>query len=130
MNAFDLSHALSCSDPARLDPERERPLYILNKPITEEALCDWIGMAVAGERLQYHQGLLLVDRSNAHSILSSKERQRINAVARRAWRACELGLVHLVSQRLEPFVFRYIAIRSLMTLKKSQIREQLRTLAH
>ena len=130
MNAFDVSHVLSCSDPGRLDPEMERPLYIVNKPITEEALCDWIATAVTGERLQYHQGLLLLDRSLANSSLPSKERQRINAVARRAWRACELGLVHLVSQRLEPFVFRYIAIRSRMIPSKSQIREQLRTLAH
>lgn len=130
MNAFDVSHVLSCSDPGRLDPEMERPLYVLSKPVTEEALCDWIATAVAGERLQYHQGLLLLDRSHANSSFPSKERQRINAVAHRAWRACELGLVHLVSQRLEPFVFRYIAIRSRMTPKKSQIREQLRTLAH
>jgi hypothetical protein len=71
--------------------------------------------SLPGERIQYHQGLLLVDRSEATSPYPPRERQRIHAVAKRAWHACELGLVHLVSQRVEPFVFRYLAERARMT---------------
>ncbi len=130
MNAFDLNHVLSRTTPGLLAADLERPLMVPSKPLTEGALCDWIASSVAGERIQYHQGLLLVDRSDANSTFPAKERQRIHALARRAWRACELGLVHLVSQRIEPFVFAYIAVRSLLPSKPTQIRGQLRSTAH
>ena len=130
MNAFDPTFALSQSEPGLRTATRERPLFVPPKPLTEATLCDWIANAVPGERLQYHQGLLLLDRSDANSPYPPKERQRIHAVAKRAWRACELGLVHLVSQRIEPFVFRYIAVRARMTPDVAQVRKQLRSTAH
>jgi len=130
MNAFDPTSVLSQSEPSLRTATRERPLYVPATPLTEAALCDWIANSVRGERLQYHQGLLLVDRSEATSPFPSKERQRIHAVAKRAWNACELGLVHLVSQRIEPFVFRYIAVRARMTPDAAQVRKQLRSTAH
>ena len=95
MNAFDSPRVLSQCEPNVLAANRERPLYLPATPLTEAALCDWIAQALPGERLQYHEGLLLVDRSEANSPYPPKERQRIDAVAKRAWRACELGLVHL-----------------------------------
>jgi hypothetical protein len=131
MNAFDSPRVLlSPSEPNVLAANRERPLYLPATPLTEAALCDWIATSVPGERLQYHQGLLLVDRSEATSPFPSRERQRIHAVAKRAWNACELGLVHLVSQRVEFFVFRYIAVRARMTPDAAQVRKQLRSTAH
>jgi hypothetical protein len=130
MNAFDPTFVLSQSEPNGLAANFERPLYVPATPLTEATLCDWIATSLAGERIQYHQGLLLVDRSDANSPYPSKERQRIHAVAKRAWHACELGLVHLVSQRVEPFVFRYIAVRARMTPNASQVRKQLLTTAH
>lgn len=130
MNAFDLNHVLSGTTPGLLVADKERPLYVPNKPLTEGTLSDWIATSVAGERIQYHQGLLLVDRSDANSTFPTKDRQRIHALAKRAWHACELGLIHLVSQRIEPFVFRYIAVRSLTTSKSALVRAQLRTTAH
>ena len=130
MNAFDSTGVLSRFEPDPLAANFKRPLYVPAKPLTESALCDWIATAMAGERLQYHQGLLLVDRSDANSPYTTRERQRIHAVAKRAWRACELGLIHLVSQRIEPFVFRYITVRALMSPNASQVRKQLRTTAH
>lgn len=130
MNAFDPTSVLSQSEPNFLAADCERPVLIPNTPLTEAALCDWIAQALPGERLQYHEGLLLMDRSPATSPYPSRERLRIDAVAKRAWRACELGLVHLVSQRVEPFVFRYLAVRARMTPDASQVRKQLRTTAH
>jgi hypothetical protein len=130
MNAFDPTSVLSQSEPNLLATDRARPLCVPATPLTEAALCDWIAQALPGERLQYHQGLLLLDRSDANSPYPSKDRQRIDAVAKRAWRACELGLVHLVSERVEPFVFRYLVIRARMTPDASQVRKQLRTTAH
>jgi len=110
--------------------EFETPLYVPTTPLTDSTLCDWIATALPGERLQYHQGLLLLDRSATTSPYPPKERQRIHAVAKRAWLACELGLVHLVSQRVDPFVFRYLAVRTRMTPKAADVRLQLRTPAH
>lgn len=130
MNVFDLTPFLPENVPNLLAANRERPLYVPAQPLTEAALCDWIAQALPGERMQYHQGLLLMDRSPTTSPYPPKERQRIHAVAKRAWHACELGLVHLVSQRIEPFIFRYIAERARMTPDASQVRRQLHTPAH
>lgn len=130
MNAFDLTPVLTRTDPGFVLADIDRPLYVPTKPLTEGALCDWIATSVAGERIQYHRGLLLVDRSDANSTLPVKERKRVHALAKRAWTACELGLVHLVSRRIAPFVFAYIAVRSLMAPTATQIREQLRSTTH
>ncbi|QKS28164.1 MAG: hypothetical protein HT579_03950 [Candidatus Accumulibacter similis] len=117
-------------EPCLPAAELEAPLYVPAIPLTDSTLCDWIATALPGERLQYHQGLLLLDRSATTSPYPPKERQRIHAVAKRAWLACELDLVHLVSQRVDPFVFRYLAVRTRMTPKASDVRLQLRTPAH
>ena len=130
MNAFDPTCVLSQCEPNVLAANRERPLYLPATPLTEAVLCAWIAQALPGERLQYHQGLLLVDRSEANSPYPPTERQRIHAVAKRAWHPCDGGLVHLVSQRVEPFVFRYIAVRARMAPNASQARKQLLTTAH
>lgn len=130
MNAFDLNSGLLRTAMGVLVANPESPLFVPDKPLTEAALCDWIATSTAGARIQYHQGLLLLDRSGTDSRYTTKERQRIHALAKRAWRACELGLVHLVSQRVEPFIFNYIAVRSLTTSKPTLIREQLRTSLH
>lgn len=124
MNAFDLKPVLLDHHPSIFAVETDPPLYVPAKPLTEKALCDWIGSASAGERIQYHQGLLLVDRSASQSTYPVKEQKRIRAVAERAWRACELGLVHLVSRRIAPFVFAYIAVRSLRQPTALRLREQ------
>jgi len=130
MNAFDPPCVLSQREPSLLAAARARPLYLPTKPLTEATLCDWIAQALPGERIQYHQGLLLMDRSPTTSPYPPKERQRIDAVAKRVWRACELGLVHLVSQRVAPFEFAYIAERARMTPSASEVRKQLSTPAH
>jgi hypothetical protein len=124
MNAFDLKPVLPDHHPGIFAVETNPPLYIPAKPLTEKALCDWIGSATAGERIQYHHGLLLVDRSASQSTYPVKEQKRIRSVAERAWRACELGLVHLVSRRIAPYVFAYIAVRSLRTPTAPRLREQ------
>ena len=130
MNAFDPTYALTQAAAGLVTTALARPIFVPAKPLTETALCDWIAASASGERIQYHQGLLLRDRSDVGSPYAARERQRIQAVAKRAWLACELGLVHLVSQRVEPFVFNYIAVRSLMTSKAAQVRKQQRADAH
>ncbi len=111
---------------ANENPQGQRPLYIPSSPPSEANLCDWIASASVGHCIQYHEGLLLRDRSEASSALSTKERARIHSLARRAWIACELGLVHLFSQKIGDDSYRYLAMRSSSPLKPPEIRTQLR----
>jgi hypothetical protein len=47
-------------------------------------------------------------------------------MARRAWIACELGLVHLFSQKVGEGHYRYLAVRAATPLAPPQIRTRLR----
>ena len=100
--------------------------HVPPEPLTEAGLCDWIASALVGQSIQYHEGLLLLDRSAVASDLSTKERTRVHSVARRAWIACELGLVHLFSVKVGDSHYRYLAIRSGSSLKPPEIRSRLR----
>ena len=103
-----------------------QPVYIPIEKLSETNLCDWVASALVGHCIQYHEGLLLRDRSEISSDLSTKDRARIHSVARRAWIACELGLVHLFSQKVGEDHYRYLAMRSSSPLKPPEIRTQLR----
>ena len=83
-----------------------------SRPLEESGLCDWIATASTGDSIVYHRGYLLVDRSETLSHLVPSDRKRVNQLARRAWIACELGLVHLFSQRINEEEYRYIAVKS------------------
>ena len=102
-----------------------QPVYVPIEKVSEANLCDWIASALVGHCIQYHEGLLLRDRSETSSDLAPQDRARIHAVARRAWIACELGLVHLFSQKVGENHYRYLAMRSGSTLKPASIRHQL-----
>jgi hypothetical protein len=103
-----------------------QPVYVPIEKISEANLCDWVASALVGHCIQYHEGLLLRDRSESSSDLTTKDRARIHSVARRAWIACELGLVHLFSQKVGDDHYRYMAMRSSSPLKPPEIRTQLR----
>lgn len=103
-------------------------LYHPAEPLTEAALCDWIANAQVGESIQYHEGFLLIDRSESASALPRKDRLRLHAMARRAWIACELGLVHLFSLRVGECRYRYMAIRSGSVLSPTDIQARLKPL--
>ena len=102
-----------------------QPVYVPIEKVSEANLCDLIASALVGHCIQYHEGLLLRDRSETSSDLAPQDRARIHAVARRAWIACELGLVHLFSQKVGENHYRYLAMRSGSTLKPASIRHQL-----
>jgi hypothetical protein len=103
-----------------------QPVYVPIEKLSEANLCDWVASARVGHCIQYHEGLLLRDRSETSSDLTTKDRARIHSVARRAWIACELGLVHLFSQKVGDDHYRYMAMRSSSPLKPPEIRTQLR----
>jgi len=92
------------------------PIEIPPAPLSESALCDWVAQAQPGAQIQYHAGHLLVDRSAAFSVLEPRERESIDRVAKRAWLAMEIGLVHLLSYRIADFHYRYVAVRSALAL--------------
>ena len=104
-----------------------QPVYVPIEKLSEANLCDWVASALVGHCIQYHEGLLLRDRSESSSDLTTKDRARIHSVARRAWIACELGLVHLFSQKVGDDHYRYMAMRSSSPLKPPEIRTQLRS---
>jgi hypothetical protein len=99
----------------------------LTKPVSEIIFCDWMATARVGEVFEYHRGFLTVDRSETHSRLGPKERAMLHAVARRAWIACEMGIVHLVSQRITDQCYRYLAVKAVSKLTTPEIRHRLRT---
>ena len=82
-----------------------------NPKLDEGKFCDWIANALGGDEIIYHDGFLMRDRSEKGE-LPLRERQRVNSVARRALIANELGLLHLVSRKVGPCRFEYIAVRS------------------
>jgi hypothetical protein len=86
----------------------------------EESFCDWIASASAGETTEYHCGYLICDRSGSNGVYGAKEQQLISAMARRAWIGAEFGLLHLYSERLGEFMYRYMAVRSNTTLGLTQ----------
>jgi hypothetical protein len=102
------------------------PVYVPAEKLTEAAACDWIANALVGQSIQYHEGFLMMDRSDSGSGLSAKERSRLHSVARRMWIACELGLVHLFSLKVADCHYRYLAVRSANTLTPPEIRTRLR----
>lgn len=103
--------------PATLLEAGKPGLTFPEKPLNETAFCDWIARARVGQAIQYHEGCLMLDRAEATSELPTKDRARLHAVARRAWMACELGLIHLFSHRVGEGHFRYFAVRSSTPLR-------------
>ena len=76
----------------------------------EAALLAWVRQAVPGEQVAYWRGFLARDTWGTRHGTSEKERNRLRAVARRAWLMSASGQVHLVQRRVAPGVFEYIAI--------------------
>ena len=102
------------------------PVYVPTEKLTDATACDWIANALAGQSIQYHEGFLMMDRSDTGSGLPAKERNRLHSVARRMWIACELGLVHLFSLKVADGHYRYLAVRSANTFSPPEIRTRLR----
>ncbi|HXF88168.1 MAG TPA: hypothetical protein VNK48_07445 [Xanthobacteraceae bacterium] len=78
--------------------------------LKEIDLCGWIGQAMPGDMLEYHRGFLALDVTEHGTRLAERDRTELARVARRAWWAAELGLVHLVQRRHGPDDYGYLAI--------------------
>jgi hypothetical protein len=81
------------------------------RPLTAGRFWSWLARAEPGAALEYHRGLLILDRSPA-SALSEGERRTVAKIADAALTAAADRLVHLVQRRNGPFDFSYVAIKA------------------
>lgn len=82
----------------------------LQPRVNEIDFCAWLSQAAPGEILEYHKGLLCLDRGGFETDRNNKLSQTLNQVANRAYDLAEKGFVHLVQRRLGPDTFSYMAI--------------------
>ncbi len=83
-------------------------------PTTDGKLCRWIGDAMPGDRLVYHQGFLTVDVRDQH--LPGSARKELRRLAVRAQWAAAQGLIDLVQIRHGPDQYSYVAVARLRRL--------------
>jgi hypothetical protein len=76
----------------------------------EIELCGWVSQAGPGETIEYHRGFLGIDRTPVGRPMSTEDRLRLIAMAERAMRLAEQGLIHLVQRRLGADTFSYLAV--------------------
>ena len=81
-----------------------------SRPLSEIEFCAWVAQAAPGDRLEYHRGFLVLDVFPMFSKLSNAARAALRGLGSRAFWAAELGLVHLVQERVGPDQFAYIAV--------------------
>jgi hypothetical protein len=81
------------------------------RPLTAGRFWSWLARSEPGAALEYHRGLLILDRPPA-SELSEDERRVVARLADAALQAAEEGRVHLVQRRNGSFDFSYLAIKA------------------
>ena len=81
-----------------------------SRPLSEIEFCAWVAQAAPGDQLEYHSGFLVLDVFPMFSRLSNAARTTLRGLGSRAFWAAELGLVHLVQERVGPDQFAYIAV--------------------
>lgn len=87
-----------------------RPSEASPLTVTDVEFVAWIAQALPGDVLEYHRGMLAIDRDFAISKLGRDACERIDHLADCALDAAEEGLVHLVQKRLGEDHFSYRAI--------------------
>jgi hypothetical protein len=68
-------------------------------PLSVAALRAWVVRARPGEWLEYHRGLLAIDRIKGMSSLKEPERRKLAAVADHALALAGEGKLHLLQER-------------------------------
>lgn len=92
-------------------PRKPKPQMIPCKfCVSDVEFLAWVTQAEPGDRLEYHRGFLGVDVDSPIATPSEADRKALGQLAQKARGAFELGLVHLVQERLAVDRFSYIAI--------------------
>ena len=68
-------------------------------PVSLAGFRAWLSRAKPGERLEYHRGLLALDRAKGVSSLKEAERRKLAAVADDASALAGQGKLHLLQER-------------------------------
>lgn len=68
-------------------------------PLTEAALCSWLGAAAPGDTITYHRGALARQGCAQLQCLPEAERAALLRLAGRAWTLAKLGLADIVQRR-------------------------------
>jgi hypothetical protein len=68
-------------------------------PLSAAALSAWVARARPGERVEYHRGLLAIDRTKGTSALKDAERRKLVAVADHTLALSNEGRLHLIQER-------------------------------
>ena len=79
-------------------------------PLTEAALCHWLGTAATGDAITYFRGALARSLCPQLALLEPPQRVIVAKVANRAWKLAEDGLAHLVQRRHGDEDFEYLLI--------------------
>ena len=79
-------------------------------PVSLAGFRAWLSRAKPGERLEYHRGLLALDRAKGVSSLKEAERRKLTAVADHASALAGRGKVHLLQQRHGDADYSYWAV--------------------
>ncbi len=79
-------------------------------PLTEVALCAWVGTAAPGDSLVYHQGYLAIDAGAGGAWRTPAQRHELRRVASRAWQLAQEGRVHLMQRWCADAVYSYILV--------------------
>jgi len=82
-------------------------------PLTEAALCRWLGTAAPGDAITYFRGALARSLCPQLALISQEERVNLARLATRAWKLAEDGLADLVQRRrgFEDFEYLLVARR-------------------
>lgn len=86
------------------------PLPLPAAPLTETALCHWLGTAAPGDTITYFRGELARSLCPQLALLDPPQRLALAKMASRAWKLAEDGLAHLVQRRHGPDDFEYLII--------------------
>lgn len=81
-----------------------------HEPVSEIEFCAWLGQADPDDILVYHRGFLVIDTTGFSETLSRKQQIELTRVAKRAWQASDLGLIHLLQRRHGFGDYSYLAI--------------------
>jgi hypothetical protein len=98
-----------CEDYGRTAGERDDTSSLPRMEV--DAFRAWLQRAEPGACLEYHRGLLSLDRSPEYD-LSEERRRVLSRVANLALEAADRGQVHLVQRRNGELDFSYLAIKA------------------
>ncbi len=78
--------------------------------LRERAFGRWLGNARGGERIEYHRGVLAIDRESRISTLAEQHRQELVRIADRVMALAKKGRVLLLQERRGTDDFSYVAV--------------------